>query len=385
MNWLGNGALAGVALLVALGLGEGLVRLVAPQQLILKRPDVWRAVDTLGWVHRARVNTTVNTGERTVRFVTDAEGFRVGATQSAGGGGKEGQRRRILLLGDSFMAAMQVDYEASTAGLLEAGLARRLGSPVTIRNAAVAGWDPPQYLMEARVALARERYDLVLVALYLGNDVVPARIDRYPARPPVEVHALRFPRRPTLGELSDALAYPINDFLEVRSHLFILFKRHAQVLLMRLGLTAASFPVELMRREATAPRWAVTAGICRDIAVAARRRGVTTLFVLLPTPYQVDSTEFWRSVRGFGIDPATVDLEQPDRLLGGELRARGLRIVDVLPAFREAHRAGAELYGRVDPHFSPEGHQLLDRLLEPVVVGYLAAPSRPTPTTVARP
>jgi hypothetical protein len=128
----------------------------------------------------------------------------------------------------------------------------------------------------------------------------------------------------------------------------------------------------------------VTAGICRNIAVAARRRGVTTLFVLLPTPYQVDSTEFWRSVRGFGIDPASVDLEQPDRLLGGELRARGLRTVDVLPAFREAHRAGADLYGRADPHFSPEGHQLLDRLLEPVVVGYLAAPSRPPPPT-ARP
>jgi hypothetical protein len=59
------------------------------------------------------------------------------------------------------------------------------------------------------------------VALYLGNDVVPARIDRYPARPPAEVHALRFPRRPTLGELRDAL---VIDFLEVRSCLFILIK-----------------------------------------------------------------------------------------------------------------------------------------------------------------
>ncbi len=379
MNRLGNVALAGVSLLFALGLAEVLVRLVAPQQLILKRSDVWQAVDTLGWGHRANVNTTLNTGERTVRFVTDARGFRIGSTPRVAGG------RHILLLGDSFMAAMQVDYEQSTAGLLEAGLVRRLDSPVTVRDAAVAGWDPPQYLMEARAALPRDQFALVLVVLYLGNDVVPARIERYPPRPPAEVHPLRFPRRLSMTELTDAVAYPINDFFEVRSHLFIFVKRHARALLMRLGLTAAYFPVELLRREATSPRWAVTANICQDIAEVARRHGAATLFVLVPTPFQVDSTEFWRSVRGLRIDPAAVDLDQPDRLLGRELHTRGLRVLDVLPEFRDAHRAGASLYGRVDPHFSPAGHELLERLLEPVVARHLAHPGRRAPTTLALP
>src|SRR5690348_12662319 len=55
----------------AAGLAELLVRLVAPQQLIVRRPDIWEAVDTLGWVHRPDVNTTVNTGERAVHVYTD--------------------------------------------------------------------------------------------------------------------------------------------------------------------------------------------------------------------------------------------------------------------------------------------------------------------------
>ena len=282
-----------------------------------------------------------------------------------------GARRRVLLLGDSFMEAMQVEYEQSTAGLLEVGLARRLGKPVTVSNTAVAGWDPPQYLLEARAALPRERFDVTIVALYVGNDVVPRRVEYFPARVPVEVHRLRIPRRMTKAELVDAVAYPFNDFLEVRSQLFILFKRRAETALMRWGLSAEYFPVELLRSEDRSPRWSVTADICQDIAEEGRRRGVPTVFVLIPTSLQIDRDEFWRFARGFRIDPETVDLEQPNRRLALELTTRGLRIIDALPAFRDEHRAGQQLYGRVDRHLAPAGHEVLERLLEPIVAAYL--------------
>jgi hypothetical protein len=132
----------------------------------------------------------------------------------------------------------------------------------------------------------------------------------------------------------------------------------------------------MLRREADSPRWTVTADICRDIAELARQHGAPTLFVLIPTSFQVDSSEFWTYVQGFSIDPATVDLEQPNRLLGRELRARRLEVFDALPAFKEAQRAGVRLYGRVDRHFSPAGHELLERLIEPVVAGYLGPGAR---------
>jgi hypothetical protein len=378
-SFLPSLVLVTVSSLVALGAGEVLVRLFAPQQLILKLPDVWQPVDTLGWVHRAGVDAAINTGERTVRFLTNERGFRIGSVEPVAA------RWRVLLLGDSFMEAMQVEYEQSTAGRLEMGLAQRLGAPVVVRNTAVAEWTPSHYLLQAREALPGERFHLVLVTLYLGNDIVPTRLERIPPRPPVEVHPLRLPRRLTMGEFVEAIAYPINDFLEVRSHLFIFFKRRGEALLMRLGLVAEYFPAELMRREAGSPRWVVTANICRDIAEVARQHGLPTLFVLLPTPFQVDREEFWRFVRGFGIDPATVDLEQPNRLVAAELRARGLRFVDVLPAFRDAHRAGRRLYGRVDRHLSPAGHELLARVLEPIVAEYLGHGAGVASTTMARP
>ena len=166
---------------------------------------------------------------------------------------------------------------------------------------------------------------------------------------------------------------PANDFLERRSHLFVLLKTRLDVMLMRAGLTADYFPVEFRRSEATSSRWEVTAGTCREIADAAARHGLPTLFVLLPTPFQVAPETFREYVAGFGIDTSTVDLDQPTRLLRERLAAAGLWVVDPLPEFRAAAAAGTALYGTVDRHFSPEGHALLSALVAPVVADSLLA------------
>jgi len=369
-----NITIAGLSLGLAYGMAEVLVRVLAPQQLVVKRPDIWQAVDTLGWAHRADVRTTINTGERTVRVFTDRDGFRVGA------GGRVEGKKRILLLGDSFMEAFQVEYEQSFAGLLEARLGATLGETVAVRNTGVGGWDPPQYLIQARRQLDREPFDLVLVSVYLGNDVVPRRIDRYPAGPPVEVldHHLRLPCHLRYAEFVDALLYPVNDFLKAHSQLFTFFKKRMQTLRMRLGLTAEEFPVDLLRSRSGAPDWSVTAELLREIRDLARARRVPALFVLVPAPFQADTAAFYQALRGFRIDTSAVDLDQPNRLLSQAMRAFHLDVLDVLPDFRRAERSGVRLYGTVDPHLSPEGHDVLEREVEPAVAARLShASGRP--------
>jgi hypothetical protein len=115
-----NGGLFVTSLVLAAGVAEVGVRIAAPQQLILIRPDLWEPADTVGWLRRSNVDARVNTGEGTVRLITDHDGFRVGE-----------ERRRtgvpVLLLGDSFMEALQVDHEQSLAGLLDISLSAATG------------------------------------------------------------------------------------------------------------------------------------------------------------------------------------------------------------------------------------------------------------------
>jgi hypothetical protein len=364
-RWLGNVVLFVVSLGVTCALGELMVRVLLPQQLIIKRPDIWQGADRLGWAHRPNVSVELNTGERTVLFVTDHDGYRVGRS------GRVAGHRQILLLGDSFVEAAQVDYEDSLAGLLETRLSRRFGTAVAIRNTGVGGWDPPQYLLQARLALSREPFDLILVVVFLGNDVVSRRTEDLLPRLPTEVHEFRFPQKASYSEIRDTMLYPLNDVLEVRSHLFILLKTRLAVVLMRLGLSADDFPEVFYRSEATSPRWEITADIIAEIAHLGEQSSTPTLIVLLPTVFQVEHEIFEEYLRGFGIDRSRVDLQQPDMILGAALRARGLTVVDLLPILREAHGRGAISYGRIDRHLSAEGHSVIAQHLEPIVATHL--------------
>ena len=182
---------------------------------------------------------------------------------------------------------------------------------------------------------------------------------------------MRVPRRLVGSEWVDAVLYPINDFLEVRSQLYVFLKTRLHTARMRVHLAADYFPTVLLRTEATAPRWEVTAQICRDIAALADRAGIPTLFVLVPTPYQVDPAAFAQFLRGFQIDSAAIDVDQPSRLLRLALEKQHLTVLDALPAFRVAQSAGMTLYGHVDNHLSPAGHGVLERYLEAGVAAKL--------------
>ena len=364
-SFLKNVALFGVSFGLSLAVAEIAVRLVAPQQLVIARRDIWQAVDTLGWMHRPGVNTTINTGERTVAFLTDADGLRVGTR------GRIAGDKRVMLIGDSFVAAMQVPYEQSLAGLLEQRLSARLGVQVAIRNAGVNGYNPSQYLMWVRRLAERESFDAAVVLVYLGNDLLDWRTEREPPFQQTVLHPFRWPKRATWWDIVNSLLYPINDFLKQRSHLFVLGKNQARTLLMRLGLTYLYVPEEILRENANKPRWQVTADVCRDIAAAARARNIPALFVLVPANYQVEPEVFRQYLTGFGIDPATVDVEQPNRLLGATLAPYQLRTMDLLDTLRVEQRKGKRLYGRVDVHFSPEGNDAVERILEPAILEML--------------
>lgn len=361
--------LLAVATAVALLAAEALVRWLAPQQLIRLRPDVWTPDhEGLGWRMAPDLDTVVNTGERDVVLRTDADGHRVGAPSAPAS-------RQILALGDSFLAAIEVGYADTMTARLEESVSATLGERVRIVNAGVAGWDPNHYLLELRRELARRDYDLVLVFVFRGNDIVARRQDVIPPKQGQVVHYLRWPRSLAPRELRKAWLYPVNDFLERRSHLFILVRQRSWHLLMRIGLSARRFPVVELRSEATSQRWRVTADLCADAAAEAGGHGIETLFVLLPGAYHVDPELGLAYAATVGFGPDEVDLEQSSRILTAELLKQGLRFVDLTTPLREARAAGVRTHGEIDTHLSPAGHAAVARELHESVLELLRATS----------
>jgi len=346
------------------------VRVFAPQQLI-RFDNIYVGDDGLGRVPAANINMILNTGERDVTYITDEHGYRVSASE------RNTPERRILALGDSFTVAMQVEYEQSFVGILEVSLSEQLGQVVQIDNAASANFDMNGYRLRLERIIDQEAYDLGLVFIYVGNDVVQDVIDNSPANNPAPPPVLRLPRNLSRREIENAIFFPINNTLETSSHLFVLFKDRASALLARLGLSRRSFPDELLRSSANDDRWQTTGNVMAMIQEEANQHNIPIVFVLIPSVYQIDPSYLDWAQQSFNIHREEVDVDQPSRHLMEQAQTHQVDMINLVPVFQRAYEDNVVLFGRVDTHLSPEGHQLVVDNIEAHIRTLLMASSFP--------
>jgi lysophospholipase L1-like esterase len=314
------------------------------------------------------VNTTVNTGEGEVHFVTDEDGYRINANSRSV---SRQYARAILTIGDSFLEALQVENEFTMPQLVARSLEQKTGLSVRVDNAGVGSWNPNHYYLMAQEALKKRKYDLGIVFITIHNDIVNVETETFQPRDPVARHDLKIPKSFTRRALIDALLYPVNDLLETRSHLFVLFKTKSRVQLARLGLTAYTFPNVFDRKEENSPMWEITSHICEKIENEFGAYGTPVFFVFLPPVYQVQQDMYEEYIRSFSIAAESVDLELPNKILKREFEKRGLAFADPLESMREKARKGIKMYGLIDRHFSKAGHEAVAEFIQPMVESYI--------------
>ena len=377
-RWLGRTALVLGSLLVGILVSEGLVRLFAPQPLVQIRPDIWMPVDGLGHQLAPNLDTTINTGEGPVRLLTDARGHRIGPHGPPSG------EQKILAVGDSFLEALQVEYQdlvtTRLAELLQSRSSDRrppgTAEPrYAVIGAGVSGWNPNHYYIKVRDELAEDDYDLVLVFVFVGNDVVSEARTRYEARAQ-RARPIRMPRSLRYRELVDAWIYPVYLQLRARSHLVVLLKGRFLNLWLRLGMSRNPLAPIYLTSHAESPSWTTTARTLKETADLATRSGSRAMVVLIPPDFAVDKSMGRNYAAGNGVDIDLVDLDQPARLLGRKLRDAGVAVIDPTDRFEALFESGVRLYGKVDRHLNRRGHDELARFILPAVAERLSTPSR---------
>ena len=345
---------------------EMVIRQFLPQQMVLIDSRIFKPDSELGWRHGENVAVEVNTGERSVNFYTDEDGYRtssfLGDAQTPG--------ITVLILGDSFLEALQVENEDAIPELLASMILTRHDVVAEFKNAAVSGWDPNQYYLEARSRLRKERFDLGVVFLYVANDIVDAEISSFSPRTPYREKPLSVPSSMSFSDFREAILFPINDLLEARSHVFVLLKSRLEQFSWWIGVSADYMPQIFMKSSEHSERWETTATVCQKIAREFARYDTPTIFVLLPVYYQVHQEVFFDFLELTEVPPGSTDLEQPNRLLQTTFLHNSLRLYDPLPAMREDARLGRQLFGSVDRHLSPRGHEVVAEFLFPILESY---------------
>jgi hypothetical protein len=350
----------GWSLLVTVALLEVGVRLFAPQPLPQSDLEIYRPAAEIGWRRNPNVRAVASVGEHDVDICTDAAADRVDCDAPPRDPGS--CKGRILVLGDSFVEALAVPFRDTVWSRIE----RETGACLSV--AGVGGYWPQQYArqLEERLAQGGPPFDLVILDFYAGNDFTTSA-DFMPGPEEVtrpQVHWL--PAGLSPKELWNWL-YPMNEWLEARSHLYVASRYAALRLIGFDDVRRYGVPVALLRSGLTERHVVETTRVVERIAHDAEAAGVPLLVVVIPLQNQVLDPKAESLASRFPALREDLDMELVSQRFVpriGKLVGVG-QVVDLLPYLR-AH-ADESAWDRRDRHFSARGHALwFEAIRQPV-------------------
>lgn len=348
---------------------------------------------------------------------------------------------RVLLLGDSFVEAVQINYGETLGEQLRAVLEEALGQPVEVINAGVSGFGTDQQLLWLREEGTKYAPDLVLLAVYPHNDfmnnaeLLESANQGSINKPFFELidgnlHPRYFPFDPTTvpdvtspfaevappelsPELSPGPLTGLADWLRSRSAFYRYFDPHIRLAaprfaawLGRAGLIAPGQESQLVAQGANyipltygvyqkplVAEWqdavALTHALLAEMEQTISQMGASGAAILVPAAESMDGERWQRILTQFPVMQAGEwDVWQPEELAATGLRAAGIPALSLTDAFRQTQSSAPPLYLEEDGHWTAAGHALAARatvnfLAEEGIVPGLAGHT--LPLIVARP
>ena len=385
-RWLAGLLLLSVSTLAALVLIEGVVRFAGYGSDQLLRDDAVLGVRFIeskrglsqGTCYHANVTTTAQ-GWRTPDF-----------TQM-----KSDDVFRVLVLGDSFMAGMQVNDNEIFSSVLQQRLNQaRLGKRVEVITFGVPSWGTDQQYLALRQYGLRLNPDLVVVAFYAQNDVAETDLmlrsstNIYP-KPFFDLDEGRLIELPFVDQtpmairLGRQVAARFRIYPMTRDALLTIPLAHR--LLFRLGIVGvvpqpdespepegASLWIwpdrwrrqigvfELRPWADWSRAWAISEALLHRMNAEATSTGARFLLLGVASPIEVMPHDILTGL--IGQKMKDFDADQPSRRLREISMRRGIDFVSMVPAFRrrigDSAQIFEDLFLRCDGHWTVKGHQL---------------------------
>ncbi len=323
---------------------------------------------------------------------------------------KPAETRRILMLGDSFGVAIEVDETQVFSRVLEDALnAKPSGRDrFEVVNASVGGYGTEQHLLFLEAEGAAFDPDIVLLAFHFGDDLIENSAE---LRRQIHWRLVKLPRPSVRVERAagQVLTGTVPDEREVRRawqrYWDLLPREHFAQVENDVGLAEGSDAGRALRRgldlltsrwrklsqtgqlpvdlqvycnsisPAVEAAWHHTVALIESLQIQAGRLGAELIIAGICTKEQVVPGYLGRRLEAWGRSEADFDPIAPNRWI--EAAAAKLRIpyLDLTKDFRE-RSLGNSLYYENDLHWNSDGHRLAGELLGEFLDDQLNKPSR---------
>lgn len=261
---------------------------------------------------------------------------------------------RIVALGDSFAVGPAVPFADNYLTLIQADLrSPDLTSLSPFRtevyNFGVSGAGPREYYTILKEHALAFQPDLVLVSLFVGNDITESLATPRGLDPRRHYLYLLFDRGLRLlkerWRRGDEGQRSIEDRLTAGALAPATFR---EVEARRLAVCLDPEPPGLERK------WQRALGYLDRIVTDCQRQHVPVACVLIPDEFQVNPNVLADALQGTQTDVHSVDLERPQRRLLAFFAERRVPCLDLLPTFQEVPNT----YQPRDTHWNVHGNRL---------------------------
>jgi lysophospholipase L1-like esterase len=317
----------------------------------------------------------VKTREFTSRVTINQQGLRGPERAYA----KPAGARRIMVLGDSFTEAVQVPERESAVSRLEAALNARGTGRYEVLNAGVGGWGTGQQLVYLREEGYRYQPDLVVVLLYLGNDIFDNSyvLQGRPKNPHEPYFTFRDDGTFEPMEFRTRKPEDVNPVVGALRERSLLWNVFETGVLVKLDegeddeeLRANRFNLNKMVIHATKSSdrqddaWKVTLTLLQRVRQLGDERGFKTAVVIAPAAFQVYDADWQDLLTENKLKAADWSPDLPNAVLAANAGMVGAPMLDLLPALHEASASQERLYYPYDKHWTAAGQAVAAREIE---------------------
>jgi hypothetical protein len=330
---------------------------------------------------------------------------------------------RVLVLGDSFMAGLQVNDDQDFSSVLQSELNQRgVSRRVEVLNFGVPSWGTDQQYLALREYGLRYQPDLVLLAFYAQNDVYDNSLELHatfggPRKPFFDLQDGRLVELPWVDRTPAAILYarrmaaPFRLYPLVHNALLRIPIAHRAMYHTRvvdveprkseeamspssargpwprrwqhqLGVYASDYSQDWKKA------WDITEGLLAKIQYETERANGEFLLMQIADPIAVMPSRLLSSVVA-GSNAGAVDIDKPSRMLRRYARRNDVDYTSMIPGFRkriaDSETEFASLYLQCDGHWTTKGHRLAVALVAPRIAEKIqASPASAAPHSASQ-
>jgi hypothetical protein len=284
---------------------------------------------------------------------TNAYGFRGPSLDPRGEGSP-----RVMILGDSFVQAVQVDI-GQTFGHL---ISESAGMNAQVMQVGMPGWGQGDQLRWLRTYYDYFRPQIVVVSVFLGNDLT---IDNM-GEDNLGSSYYNVTRDGYLVSKngSSTLLARIKKGLGRQSRLYNFVRPRLRTLISRIlgrdsaivGYHKYFLPIYSSDVQARKAYYDTFFEIIRRFSALAREKDFGLIVLLIPWDSALDGSRFDAVISHFGLDRDDYDVKTPNSIIGSFMKENSIPYIDLYDSFAGKENP-LEAYGKRDRHFSPTGHR----------------------------